>query len=47
MANIGLAAATMGVVLLLSKVGNAAISRLSILLAMVIGTIIAFGCGHG
>lgn len=41
MANIGLAAATMGVVLLLSKVGNAAISRLSILLAMVIGTIIA------
>jgi len=41
MANIGLAAATMGVVLLLSKVGNAAISRLSILLAMIIGTIIA------
>ena len=45
MANIGLAAATMGVVLLLSKVGNAAISRLSILLAMVIGTIIAFIAG--
>ena len=45
MANIGLAAATMGVVLLLSKVGNAAISRLSILLAMVIGTIIAFVAG--
>lgn len=44
-ANIGLAAATMGVVLLLSKVGNAAISRLSILLAMVIGTIIAFVAG--
>ena len=41
MANIGLAALTMGVVLLLSKIGNAAISRLSILLAMVIGTIIA------
>ncbi|BCW07936.1 nucleobase:cation symporter-2 family protein [Arthrobacter sp. NtRootA1] len=45
MASIGLAAATMGVVLLLSKVGNAAISRLSILLAMVIGTIIAFVAG--
>jgi xanthine permease len=45
MANIGLAAATMGVVLLLSKVGNAAISRLSILLAMVIGTIIALVAG--
>lgn len=45
MANIGLAAATMGIVLLLSKVGNAAISRLSILLAMVIGTIIAFVAG--
>ncbi|KUM35337.1 nucleobase:cation symporter-2 family protein [Arthrobacter sp. EpRS71] len=45
MANIGLAAATMGVVLLLSKVGNAAISRLSILLAMVIGTIIALIAG--
>lgn len=41
MANIGLAAATMAVVLILSKIGNAAISRLSILLAMVIGTIIA------
>ncbi|BCW60171.1 nucleobase:cation symporter-2 family protein [Paenarthrobacter nicotinovorans] len=45
MANIGLAAATMGIVLLLSKVGNAAISRLSILLAMVIGTIIALVAG--
>ncbi|MBT2519532.1 nucleobase:cation symporter-2 family protein [Arthrobacter sp. ISL-28] len=41
-ANIGLAAATMAIVLLLSKVGNAAISRLSILLAMVLGTVIAF-----
>ncbi|MFJ4211085.1 nucleobase:cation symporter-2 family protein [Paenarthrobacter sp. NPDC089675] len=41
MANMGLAALTMGVVLLLSKIGNAAISRLSILLAMVIGTLIA------
>ncbi|WP_026546903.1 nucleobase:cation symporter-2 family protein [Paenarthrobacter nicotinovorans] len=45
MANIGLAAATMGIVLLLSKVGNAAISRLSILLAMVIGTVIALVAG--
>ncbi|BAS10988.1 uric acid transporter UacT [Arthrobacter sp. Hiyo4] len=44
-ANIGLAAATMGIVLLLSKVGNAAISRLSILLAMVIGTVIALFTG--
>lgn len=44
-ANIGLAAATMGIVLLLSKVGNAAISRLSILLAMIIGTVIAFATG--
>lgn len=44
-ANIGLAAATMGIVLLLSKVGNAAISRLSILLAMVIGTVIALVTG--
>ncbi|MDQ0662938.1 xanthine permease [Arthrobacter ulcerisalmonis] len=40
-ANIGLAAATMAIVLLLSKVGSAAISRLSILLAMVLGTLIA------
>lgn len=45
MANIGLAAATMVIVLLLSKVGNAAISRLSILLAMVLGTAIAFAFG--
>ncbi|CAH0294537.1 Uric acid transporter UacT [Arthrobacter sp. Bi83] len=45
MANIGLAAATMAIVLLLSKVGNAAISRLSILLAMVLGTVIAFVFG--
>jgi xanthine permease len=45
MANIGLAAATMAIVLLLSKVGNAAISRLSILLAMVLGTLIAFAFG--
>ncbi|MET3721739.1 nucleobase:cation symporter-2 family protein [Arthrobacter sp. UYEF21] len=41
MANIGLAAVTLALVLLLSKLGNATISRLSILLAMVVGTIIA------
>src|SRR6478609_2772783 len=44
-ANIGLAAATMAIVLLLSKVGSAAISRLSILLAMVLGTLIALVFG--
>ncbi|WP_431710652.1 nucleobase:cation symporter-2 family protein [Glutamicibacter uratoxydans] len=41
LANIGLAAGTLLIVLLLSKVGSAAISRLSILLAIVIGTIVA------
>ena len=41
MANIGLAGFTLGCVLLLSKLGSAAISRLSILLAMVVGTIAA------
>ena len=45
MANIGLAAATLVLVLLLSKVGSATISRLSILLAMVGGTIIAVVTG--
>ncbi|WP_345796790.1 nucleobase:cation symporter-2 family protein [Castellaniella sp. MT123] len=44
-ANIGLAAATLVIVLLLSKLGNATISRLSILLAMVLGTMIAWGAG--
>jgi len=44
-ANIGLAAVTLAIVLLLSKLGNAAISRLSILLAMVLGTIIAWAAG--
>ena len=39
--NIGLAAGTLLAVLLLSKVGNAAISRMSILLAIVIGTVAA------
>ena len=45
MANIGLAAATLAFVLLLSKLGNAAISRLSILLAMVLGTMLAVATG--
>ncbi|WP_273726454.1 nucleobase:cation symporter-2 family protein [Brucella gallinifaecis] len=45
MANIGLAGLTLIIVLLLSKVGNATISRLSILLAMVIGTGIAWSLG--
>lgn len=40
-ANISLAGVTLLVVLLLSKLGSATISRLSILLAIVIGTIIA------
>jgi xanthine permease len=45
MTNIGLAAFTLALVLLLSKLGNAAISRLSILLAMVIGTVGAWAVG--
>ncbi|WP_125615986.1 nucleobase:cation symporter-2 family protein [Specibacter cremeus] len=44
-ANIGLAGLTLAIVLLLSKLGNATISRLSILLAMIIGTIVAFFFG--
>ncbi len=40
-ANIGLAGITLALVLLLSKVGSATISRLSILLAIVIGTVVA------
>jgi xanthine permease len=44
-ANIQLAAATLVIVLLLSKLGSAAISRLSILLALLIGTIIAYFTG--
>lgn len=43
--NIGLAAVTLLTVLLLSKVGSSSISRLSILLAMVIGTLIALAFG--
>jgi NCS2 family nucleobase:cation symporter-2 len=45
MANIGLAFLTLLIVLLLSKVGNAAISRLSVLLSIVIGTLIAVPLG--
>ena len=45
MSNIGLAAATLAFVLLLSKLGSAAISRLSILLAMVMGTLLAVATG--
>ncbi|MPQ71852.1 solute carrier family 23 protein, partial [Pseudomonas sp. MWU12-2323] len=45
MQNIGLAAVTLVLVLLLSKVGSSTISRLSILLAMVIGTVLAVFLG--
>lgn len=44
-ANIGLAGITLAIVLLLSKVGSASVSRLSILLGMVIGTVIAVVAG--
>lgn len=45
MSNILLAGITLVIVLVLSKVGIAAVSRLSILLAIVIGTIIAWAMG--
>ncbi|MNZ63259.1 Uric acid transporter UacT [compost metagenome] len=45
MSNIGLAAFTLAVVLLLSKLGSSSISRLSILLAMIIGTLVAAALG--
>jgi len=44
-ANILLAGVTLAIVLLLGKVGSATISRLSILLALVLGTIIAWVTG--
>jgi len=44
-ANIGLAGLTLVIVLLLSKIGSGTISRLSILLAMIIGTIVAVFMG--
>ncbi|MCW2271949.1 Uric acid transporter UacT [compost metagenome] len=43
--NIGLAAFTLVTVLLLSKLGSASLSRLSILLAIVIGTLVAAAVG--
>ena len=46
-ANICLAAFTLFTVLALSKLGNASISRLSILLAMVVGTLVAVFFGMG
>lgn len=45
MTNIALAGATLALVLIFSKVGNAAISRLSILLSMVVGTLLAWALG--
>lgn len=45
MANVGLAFGTLLIVLLLSKIGNATISRLSVLLAIVIGTVVAIPLG--
>jgi xanthine permease len=45
MANIGLAGLTLAIVLILSKVNSATLSRLSILLAIVIGTIVAAALG--
>ncbi|WP_069942389.1 nucleobase:cation symporter-2 family protein [Pseudomonas putida] len=44
-ANIGLAAFTLASVLLLSKLGSASLSRLSILLAIVVGTLAAMATG--
>lgn len=44
-ANIQLAATTLVIVLLLSKLGSASISRLSILIALIIGTVIAYFAG--
>ncbi|RKW70563.1 purine permease [Galactobacter caseinivorans] len=43
--NIGLAALVFALTIVFSKLGNAAISRLSILLAMVVGTLIAIPLG--
>lgn len=43
--NIGLAALVFALTILFSKLGNAAISRLSILLAMVVGTLVAIPLG--
>lgn len=45
MNNIGLAFATFAVVILLSKIGSGAISRLSILIAIILGTALALATG--
>lgn len=45
--NIGLAAFTLAVVLLLNKVGSRAVARMSVLLAMAIGTLAAVLAGKG
>jgi len=44
-ANIGLAALTLGIVLLLNRIGNSAMKRLAVLLAMVLGTLFAAATG--
>lgn len=44
--NIGLAALTLAAILLLNKVGNASLKRLSVLLAIVIGTLFAVMSGR-
>ena len=44
--NIGLAALTLAAILLLNKVGNASLKRLSVLLAIVIGTLFAVISGR-
>lgn len=44
--NIGLAALTLAAILLLNKVGNASLKRLSVLLAIVIGTLFAVVSGR-
>ncbi|GLJ62254.1 uracil permease [Microbacterium barkeri] len=45
MANVGLAGLTLLIIVVLSKLGSATISRLSILLALIIGTVIAIPLG--
>lgn len=44
--NIGLAFLTLAVILVFSKIGIATLSRLSILLGLVVGTVVAFFTGH-
>ena len=47
MQNIGLAAMTLGILLLLSRFGSETIRRVGILLAIVIGSILAYALGFG